>query len=362
MRNNYLLPALTALMLLSCKKEKEEIASGTPSVSTDGSYIICADDKWVDDILTQENEADLVVVYNNKSYFFHHNWSLGRNDPRRKKIRIFDGTSWEVKSSEIPFEPSYINFAFVIGNKAYIGYTCNYVGSSSHGETWEYNFTTNNWTPMDDFPDYQQWGAAYFTIGNKGYLVGGQKQGAPYTNLYKTWEFNPSASNQWTQKANLSGVGRLGSAGFSIGNKGYMVAGKTVLPNGYDDIYNKTLFEYNPANDSWAIKAEFPGIGREYPKSFVIDDKAYVGGGYTRPGSDPATYLYDFYEYNPADNDWKRVDNYGSGGKLHQCFSINSKGYAVWKPNYDVFADPLKMKRYTPPKCSTIIMPAGNNN
>jgi N-acetylneuraminic acid mutarotase len=351
MRNNYLLLTLITLILLSCKKETKEIISNPPAESVDGGYIICTDDKWVSDIATQENEADLVAVYNNKVYFFHNNWNLPSNDPRRRKIRIFDGTSWEIKSSDIPFEPLYIGFSFVIGNKGYFGYTT-YVGSSSHGQTWQYNFTTNNWSTADDFPAYYLTGAAYFTVGNKGYVVGGQRLTTFYPNINETWEFNPSASNQWTQKADFPGVGRLGSEGFTIENKGYIVAGKTALPHPYEDIYNKALFEYNPANNTWVIKTPFPGAGREFPKSFVINGKAYVGGGFVADG-DQASHFYDFYQYDPADNDWTTVDYYSSGGKLRKCYSINSKGYAVWKPNNDVFADPLKMKKYTPQACTT---------
>jgi len=355
MRNNYLLPALITLMLVSCKKEAKEIISNPPALSVDGGYTVCTDDKWVSDIATQENEADVVAIYNNKAYFFHNNAHLSSNDPRRKKIRIFDGTGWESKSSDIPFDPEYIGFSFVIGNKGYFGYPT-YVGSSSHGQTWQYNFTTNNWSTADDFPAYYLNGAAYFTVGSKGYVVGGQRQTTSYPNINETWEFNPSASNQWTQKADFPGVGRLNSEGFTIDNKGYIVAGKTDLPAPYDDVYHKALFEYNPANDTWAIKSAFPGDGREYSKSFVINGKAYVGGGYTRNSND-FNYFFDFYQYDPADNDWTRVDNFVWGSDLRHCFSIDSKGYAVWKPDSDVFADPLKMKKYTPSVCTT--MPGG---
>lgn len=344
--------AVAALIVFSCKKETKEVISDPPdsrAPSVNGNYTICNEDNWANDGDIQDFESDLVAVYNNKSYFFHNNAQLSPTDSRRNKIRIYDGTNWEVKSSGIPFDPTYIGFAFVIGNKGYFGYTT-YVGSSSHGDTWQYNFTTNAWSSTEDFPDYYLSNPAYFTVNNKGYVVGGIKGSF---NSYYTWEFDPSASPKWKKKANLPGVGRLSSVGFTIDTKGYVAAGITSLPYPYADVYHKALFQYNPSNDTWAIKADFPGEGRESAKAFATNGKGYVGGGYTRDGND-FNYFYDFYQYNPYTNNWSRVDNYGTGGQLRECFSINSKGYAVWKPNSDVFFDPLKLKKYTPSVCTTI--------
>jgi Kelch motif len=343
MRNKYLLSALITFILLSCKKDTKEISEVQPAVATDDYTVCYGSNTWENGIAYLGDPPDLQVVYNNKVYYFN-NQLPNPIDPFRDKITIYDGTSWEVLSSDIPFEPLYIGFAFVIGNKGYFGYT-QYVGSSSHGNSWQYNFTTNTWTSIEDFPDYYLDNPAYFTAGNKGYVVGGFKTSSAF-NSYYTWEFDPSATPKWRKRANLSGVGRSGAQGFTIGNKGYIVGGKTRLPYPAGDIYNKALFEYNPAANTWTTKAEFPGTGRTIPKSFVIDGYAYVGGGYTGE-----THPTDFYKYDPIDNDWVQIPNYTSTGTLRQAFSLNDKGYALWTPGYP---DPYRFKKYNPRICGTI--------
>jgi hypothetical protein len=344
MRNNYLLPVLIALMLLSCKKDTKEITDAQPTVSTNDYTICTGSNTWENDVTYVGDRPDLSVVYNNKIYFFLNNAQLASNDPRRNKISIYDGASWQLVSSAIPFDPQYIGFAFVIANKAYFGYT-QYVSSNSHGNSWAYNFTSNTWTTIEDFPDYYLANPAYFTVGSKGYVVGGFKNESAF-NSYYTWEFDPSASPKWRKRANLSGVGRNMAEGFSIGNKGYIVAGKTDLPYPYDDVYNKALFEYNPSANTWTTKASFPGTGRTIPKSFVIDGYAYVGGGLKE-----GTWFTDFYKYDPADNDWVQIPSYTTSGLLLHAFSLNSKGYAVWRPDYE---QPVRLKKYNPVTCVTI--------
>jgi N-acetylneuraminic acid mutarotase len=85
------------------------------------------------------------------------------------------------------------------------------------------------------------------------------------------------------------------------------------------------LFSFSVRADFWTQKANFPGAGREIPFSFVIGNKAYVGGG--RNAS--SVLLYDFWEYDPAANAWTQLANFpGTSGFLAVGFAINNKGYA----------------------------------
>jgi hypothetical protein len=343
MKNNYLLSALMILILLSCKKGLKELTGDQPAVSSDnysalnGHTLCYGSNTWENDVTYVGHVPVLQVVYNNKVYFFHND---GAVPEFVDKITIYDGTSWQVLSSDIPLQPIYIGFAFVIGNKAYFGYT-QYVGNNSHGNSWQYNFTTNTWTEIEDFPDYYLANPAYFTVGNKGYVVGGSKNG--YSN--KTWEFDPSASPKWRQRANYPGNGRAGANGFSIGNKGYIVNGYSFTSNPSQHIYYQNLLEYNPSSNSWVARANFEGVARSYCRSFVIDGYAYVGAGLNSE-----TRFIDFYKYDPADNDWVRIPDYSGYGECYKAFSINSKGYAVWRPNND---HPFRLKKFTPRICTT---------
>lgn len=77
------------------------------------------------------------------------------------------------------------------------------------------------WTQKASLPSQPRMGAAGFSIGNKGYAVGG------YTGiavLKETWEYD-SQTNTWSQKADLPGSVRYNASGFAINNKGYVCLG-----------------------------------------------------------------------------------------------------------------------------------------
>jgi hypothetical protein len=342
MRNICLLAVLTIFIASSCKKETLEVTDNQSSISTDDYTVCYGSNSWENDVSALGDRPDVKVVYNNKVYIFHTTSGIS-NHPLLNKIAVYDGTSWQLISSDVPFDPQYIGFSFVIGNKAYFGYS-QYVGGSSHGNTWQYNFITNNWATTEDFPDYYLDAPAYFTVGNKGYVVGGYKNGTSF-NSNRTWEFDPAASPKWRARANIPGVGRIGACGFSIGDKGYIVNGKTSL-NPYDDFYYKGLLQYNPSTNTWSTKTSFPGVARYFSKGFVIEGCAYVGEGFNNGNR-----FRDMYKYDPVDNDWVQIPDYSANGEMKLAFALNNKGYALWRPYYP---EPYRLKKYNPRICTTI--------
>lgn len=181
------------------------------------------------------------------------------------------------------------------------------------------------------FPGLPRDGAATFSIGNKGYVCGGEGNG----NLKDCWEFDQSG-NKWKRIADMPAERAFGS-GFSIGSKGYVVLGtETSLSD-----MKKTLWEYNSLIDSWNLKAEFPGASRFAAGCFVINSKAYVGAGFDLFGSFPK----DFYEYNPSNNTWNPKANILYGTNFPACFSFGSKGYLMETDALHTFEyDPIKDK------------------
>lgn len=67
----------------------------------------------------------------------------------------------------------------------------------------------------------------------------------------------------WTAKANVINGSRCNATSFSIGNKGYICCGVTT-------VQKKDLLEYDPLTDTWTQKADFPGLARRCPVSFVV--------------------------------------------------------------------------------------------
>ena len=230
--------------------------------------------------------------------------------------------SW-VQKADFGAGNRYDAVGFSIGNKGYIGTGINFTK-----DFWEYNSTTNIWTQKANFGGIARQYAVGFSIGTKGYIGTG-------SNGYLQrdfWEYNPT-TNLWIQKANFGGANRLGAVGFSIGSKGYIGTG---LVNGD---YAKDFWEYTPGpglmGGTWLQKADFGGTSRVVATGFSIGNKGYIG-----TGSNGATRLKDFWEYNPTTNAWTQKADFG--GTARQCavgFSIGDKGYIGTGYNETYFKD-----------------------
>ena len=69
-----------------------------------------------------------------------------------------------------------------------------------------------------------------------------------------------SAQGTWTQKANFGGIARSGCFAFSIGNFGYMGGGNLMTD----------FWKYDPSNNSWTQEANMTD-GLTHAFAFVIN-------------------------------------------------------------------------------------------
>jgi hypothetical protein len=94
--------------------------------------------------------------------------------------------------------------------------------------------------------------------------------------------FVPNSANAlpglWKQLETFPGVGRVRAFGFTIGNKGYILGGNAA--SGFNLRLLNDFWEYDPATDKWTRKADYPGQAAEYIRGFSINNKAYVGTGF----------------------------------------------------------------------------------
>jgi len=68
------------------------------------------------------------------------------------------------------------------------------------------------------------------------------------------------------------------------------------------------------------------GSGRTYPAGFTLGNSIYIGTGLEETGSLMPT--VDFFQYNPATDNWKKEADYKGGNRwLTVGFSIGKKGY-----------------------------------
>jgi N-acetylneuraminic acid mutarotase len=331
----FFLVSLT-LLASACKKEIESTKEAPPAtsreMSTTTAHQVCYGNSWdydqvfYPDWYYQPNgEIGNMepLVYNNKVYV---------PDADVDVVRIFNGTSWQYLSSDVPINTAYRGFSFTIGTTGYIGNT-----GPNGGQFHQYNFTSNSWTRKADVPLFGRMMAATFSVGAKGYIAGGMGDaGSAY---YKdVWEYNSSA-NIWTKKADLP-VALYDMSSFVLGSKAYVVNGRK---NGTS--YSSSLYEYDPYSNNWSTKAAFPGVARRGTIAFVIAGKAYCGGG--RNSNGPLT---DYYRYDPATNTWTRVADMSLYfmEKPVYGFSINSLGYGVY---HHMATDDVYTVKYTPLTC-----------
>ena len=216
--------------------------------------------------------------------------------------------SWSEKAN-FPSSARQSPMGFSIGDKGYV------VGGQNNGnyynDCWEYDPSTDSWTQKASYNGTGRiWGVG-FSIGTKGYIGLGQFG----TDQNDFWEFDADA-NTWTQKASYPDAGSTtGSIAFSVGDKGYVGLGV-----GYASTNN--LWEYDPATDQWTQKSSFPGGTRQGAAAFSIGTKGYVGTGYG------GGYQKDLWEYDPATDTWTRKADMGGQGRYYApAFSINGQGY-----------------------------------
>jgi hypothetical protein len=343
MKSHFAIIIILGCVLAACKKD-HSIKPTADAVKED--YLVCSEDSWVAEQNSPAYYNNIFFVYNNKVYVP----DAEEADPFNQKLHVFDGSVWTEKDSFTPFGAC-VSF-FTIGSKGYA-----IAWGSTSCWFYEYNILTDNWTRKADFPGLGRQGVCSFTLNGKGYVVGGSYE-PRYVNgawgpggfTAETWEYNP-ATNTWTQRHNLP-LKRAYSQGFTLGNKGYVVNG--TYP---DDLgYLRGLVEYDPATDRWTSKSLMPGEGRESPTVFVIDGVAYAGGG-RDPDLDPMT---DFYRYNLSTDSWTRMADIPAVDCKKGMFSLNGKGYIVYRKN--TFPTPSGMKKYNPKYCVNINIPGQLTN
>ena len=110
-----------------------------------------------------------------------------------------------------------------------------------------------------------------------------------------------SHAQTWTQKQDFPSTAIEAGVMVYLGNKLYVGLG------GNNTFYNDWYEYYIPSN-TWSTKASFPGQARFAPAYFELNGKIYVGCGVN---SGFTSALSDFYCYDPSNNTWSAIANFG---------------------------------------------------
>lgn len=190
-----------------------------------------------------------------------------------------------------------------------------------------------SWSPRASLPDSARCAGIGFSIDSMGYVgLGSNFIFYPEKYFNSFWQYNPN-NNTWNKKADFPGRARICPATFVIGHDAFVVTGAN---NDYYDTCYKECWEYNAQINTWTRKADFPGVARAGAVGFAVGSKGYVGTGQDAFGNVYA----DFWEYDTATNIWTQKANFGGTARQHaNGFGISGKGYVCF--GWDGSLNPL---------------------
>ena|GEM_PF-1901716 len=194
-------------------------------------------------------------------------------------------------------------------------------------EQWEYNPINDLWSSKSPMPVTDgKIGGFGLSVNGKMYYGLGYCQYYPYgTCGREVFEYDP-VTDIWISKANFPSCPRSLFFSFAIGNKIYIATGNVIAGCGANNTgYMNEVWEFDPIQNNWSQKNNFPGIARNGACGFVINGKAYMIGG-----SGVSNSLSDVWEYDPSLDNWSQKGNFiGGSVLLGTAFCIGSDGYVV---------------------------------
>lgn len=151
-----------------------------------------------------------------------------------------------------------------------------------------------NWAQYQghDFPEAPGT-LATFTIDGIGYVINQLEGQTP-----RLYAYQPD-QDQWTRKADFPGSPRSRGVGFAVSGKGYFGLGIT----GDDEWGLRDLWQYDPIADQWQYVTEYPGQASRYLIISSLLNRVYLGWGYESQaapsGGSRVVGCTDLWEFKP---------------------------------------------------------------
>jgi hypothetical protein len=198
----------------------------------------------------------------------------------------------------------------------------------------------DGWRRVADFPiEYQDATAAASESAGKAFVGFGSKigLGLNYNILgdldKKIWV--GTLANDWNLAIDFSGLQSTNTTSFGLGEAIYTLLGEHINQTGSMKTYVFNFQKFSLSTEQWSQYAQPSGFSaRSGAVSFVLDGKAYVGTGINNSGE-----RYDFWEYSPANGQWRQVAplklrvsasdpvEYTAGRREAAAFAIGGHGY-----------------------------------
>jgi hypothetical protein len=318
-----LLAVLPVLFATSCKKEIAPVQQTGQNESQ--NFIHIGGNVWttlgLPNLPINSTRQNLTFTANNELYVA----LLGTN-----ALWQYDPPTsvWTLKKS--PFFNFTVNFpdtkcVFTNGNNLYFLTFSTRVLNT-------FNLATGLWTSLGSFPGTADVSAATTYTATKGYIMSGGS--------LENWEYD-FVANSWTKKTNVPGAfPRTWPVAFAVGGNIYFGTGLTtgfffnpVTQRPYTaPILASDWYAFNISSNTWTAKANFGPGAREQVMGFALGRKIFMGMGYDSVFSVNRS---DLWSYDPAANSWAQVAGYPGEGFPPQYTSffnaagVNGLGYIV---------------------------------
>lgn len=236
--------------------------------------------------------------------------------------------------------------AFTVNGKGYMGMGNN--TSELLFDFWEYNQEEDTWTQKADFPS--ETSVTNFHTATASWAILGLE------GTSETWAYDFDG-NTWIQKADFPGVARYTGFCFHLLGNIYF-GGGVVLDPGRS--YPVDVWEYDPQDDIWTRKVDFPSTGREHAASFSISDYGFVGMGFSVDEFENTTFYVDFWRFDPQDNSGG-VDTRGNpiGSWTQRAnaplatrfigYTIDNRGFVFSQDRFLIFNPAMNSWSQSPP-------------
>jgi N-acetylneuraminic acid mutarotase len=326
---------LLTVAIGSCKKSvtNEPLAKDiSASLATD--FIPAPPYKWRNlGVPSLPNDPANEAEMGNAIFKLNGDHYLGTGFRFRKVFKFNTASkSWEARPS-MSFEQLviYDGVHFSFGSKIYYG-----LSSENPQYFAAYDPVTGVNTQLPDFPGTSVDDPICFILGSKAYLVSGISRWGDRHMVNQYWEFN-FLTNQWRNKGSSPiGLRAEGSA-YTINDKVYIGLGFTwATVNG--ERTKKLYTDWSQIDPNLPgvriTKASFPGDARVGAKGFMIGSTLHLGFGKAL-----GEYRYDLYKYNASFDSWTAVASWPSKiegpygmdwiDKELSMFSVGNAAYLV---------------------------------
>lgn len=205
----------------------------------------------------------------------------------------FDGASWS-KKAYFPGTPRIDAVGFGFGTRGYI--TTGWDGANTQKDNYQYNPENDSWTPVPGLSGSKRQGASVFVHNDKAYVLCGFSSYNKVTDMWAMdsatlkWEFKGDLVNvlEDTKDDDYTDICREYASTFTIGNYGYLAGGDA----GASPL--ASTWRYDFVNNVWARRTGMERTRRNHAVGLTVRNRGFIGTGGS--GSDV---LEDFQEFIP---------------------------------------------------------------